>query len=567
MRWKKRNRGKDGGGGGAGGEKKKHKEDPAAQGTEELDGDATYSHSICIDSLKLAPMDAPLDACVERFTCHGCAKSFRHLCPSCFTLHPSLVINSAPHVAAHMFPEETSDPQAHVPSTAEAPLSSPYPNLHITSVLKSHLPSIDTLPVPNLHIIRHGHDKLLKSSVGALKLLCPWYYQHHVVSSSACSQEDEKKRVEEEEKGGGGGGGGGEGGKSTGREIVSREWSKCGTKEGSKNDKDRRTEEGRHPRSQSSSSSCEASKSKLLPWVTMTDFDPHVHRPTIAEGTKRIVAPSKDLPTPSAAGALGEDATTNKNWDQRRRLPDPRIWRQLLDPGEDVRRTLLRSSSRREEEGREARKDEKRYSTARKEEEERGKREEGSARKEERDNGKGGKEESCSPSPLATFNSALSDDDILASTVILYPCEDAVSVSEIDWSTVRSVVLIDSTWFQTDQILAQLPLERLRKVKIEGKKTLFWRHHGRYETNVRNLTEQHLSTVEAAYFLLKEVYEARTHSTYDGRFDNLLYFFVHQYKLIQSVYKAKQKDFRHKSTWLKDTEQEDEDKEKKREEC
>jgi DTW domain-containing protein YfiP len=50
-------------------------------------------------------------------------------------------------------------------------------------------------------------------------------------------------------------------------------------------------------------------------------------------------------------------------------------------------------------------------------------------------------------------------------------------------------VFIDSTWSQAQKMLKNESLLRLRQVKLENKKTLFWRYQA-------GQTDEHLATIE-----------------------------------------------------------------------
>lgn len=72
----------------------------------------------------------------------------------------------------------------------------------------------------------------------------------------------------------------------------------------------------------------------------------------------------------------------------------------------------------------------------------------------------------------------------------------------------------------------------LKKVKIQTEKTAFWRYQRIAETN--------LSTIEALYFFFRD-YETNLnfegdYTKYDGKWDNILYYYVYNYWLIQRVY-------------------------------
>ncbi len=181
---------------------------------------------------------------------------------------------------------------------------------------------------------------------------------------------------------------------------------------------------------------------------------------------------------------------------------------------------------------------------------------------------------------LDEFFDSINPDDC----VLLFPANDATSVQEVFASdssgavssTVSSpasqpkvAILLDCTWFQTAQMLNHPILQRLRKVKIDSHKTIFWRHHGRRGNGDPDLSDEHLSTVEAAYWLVREAYTAASytaapsgasgasessvdgaHAAYDGRFDKMLIWFVNQWETIQTAYRSTNRDFQHKKNWV-----------------
>lgn len=69
-------------------------------------------------------------------------------------------------------------------------------------------------------------------------------------------------------------------------------------------------------------------------------------------------------------------------------------------------------------------------------------------------------------------------------------------------------------------------------MKIQTEKTVFWRYQRISETN--------LATIEALYYFFRD-YDVNMncggdYSKYDGKYDNLLYYYVFNYKLIQYEY-------------------------------
>ena len=89
-------------------------------------------------------------------------------------------------------------------------------------------------------------------------------------------------------------------------------------------------------------------------------------------------------------------------------------------------------------------------------------------------------------------------------------------------------------------------MKNLKCIKIQSEKTLFWR----YQTD---LPDESLATVEALYFFFRDYETTLNHGgDYEeyikagGKWDNLLYYFVFNYQLVQSTYKTgdkKDKDF------------------------
>lgn len=80
------------------------------------------------------------------------------------------------------------------------------------------------------------------------------------------------------------------------------------------------------------------------------------------------------------------------------------------------------------------------------------------------------------------------------STVILFPSEDAHNADTWDWSTIKDVIAIDSTWLQTKAVLAELPQD-IPKIKIEGRSTTFWRY--------QFASDSALATAEAIHLCYK----------------------------------------------------------------
>jgi hypothetical protein len=62
------------------------------------------------------------------------------------------------------------------------------------------------------------------------------------------------------------------------------------------------------------------------------------------------------------------------------------------------------------------------------------------------------------------------------------------------------------------------------------------------------LSDNHLATIEAIYYLYREYAEAfeMKGSLYDGRYDNLLFYFKFFYNMIQNKYRKEKKPYTHR---------------------
>lgn len=120
-------------------------------------------------------------------------------------------------------------------------------------------------------------------------------------------------------------------------------------------------------------------------------------------------------------------------------------------------------------------------------------------------------------------------------SIILFPSEDAVQCDQVDWWEVDQVVVIEGTWSQGKAIERRLPGNVKRVVLPLHRKTAFWRY--------QQLGEHCLSTIEAIHALMQVIGAATgNHNTTD----DLLWFYSHQYHLIQNHYKDTDRPFTHR---------------------
>lgn len=129
--------------------------------------------------------------------------------------------------------------------------------------------------------------------------------------------------------------------------------------------------------------------------------------------------------------------------------------------------------------------------------------------------------------------------------LLLYPSPTSVPVSALpDLSAYDSLAVVDTTWVKVGRVFQMPQLAApFTHVHLGNYHTLFWRH--------QPLGPQCVSSIESVYFFFREweievakraltaagaPLPADLASLYDGRHDNLLLFFLQQYKRIQHEY-------------------------------
>ena len=120
--------------------------------------------------------------------------------------------------------------------------------------------------------------------------------------------------------------------------------------------------------------------------------------------------------------------------------------------------------------------------------------------------------------------------------LLLFPTKDAVSISSLNLSQYSRLVVLDGTWKQCLSRLYQEPIwSPFQKVTLsQPQSTLFWRF--------QSLGKSHLSTIEAIYYVLRDLWMAKF-GTYSGELDNILFLFKYHYELIQGFYNKTGKRF------------------------
>jgi len=131
-------------------------------------------------------------------------------------------------------------------------------------------------------------------------------------------------------------------------------------------------------------------------------------------------------------------------------------------------------------------------------------------------------------------------------SILLFPDSDSQSISQVDWTTIKRVIVIDGTWKQAKAIASSSSLSTVCKFHLShGNVTKFWRY--------QRLGSHCLSTIEAIYQLYCER-ETELGGKDSHKFDNLLYFFSFFYHVIQDYYHQRpEKSFtsRHGADYIK----------------
>ncbi|XP_062506717.1 tRNA-uridine aminocarboxypropyltransferase 1-like [Corticium candelabrum] len=93
------------------------------------------------------------------------------------------------------------------------------------------------------------------------------------------------------------------------------------------------------------------------------------------------------------------------------------------------------------------------------------------------------------------------------------------------------LIVVDSTWSQAKRITADDRLHDIPRVQLKQAETFFWRKQSK--------PSHYLATIEAIYYFFKQLHELQEERSYDGQYDNLLYFFAFQYLLIKNKKETK----------------------------
>jgi len=103
-------------------------------------------------------------------------------------------------------------------------------------------------------------------------------------------------------------------------------------------------------------------------------------------------------------------------------------------------------------------------------------------------------------------------------------------------------VFIDSQWHAAGKILRHEKVKKLKTIKITQYETHFWRY--------QEVGKDCLATIEAIYYFFKE-YQEKLTGSYNGEYDNLLFYYIYYYNLIQDNYKNEDRPFPRMEDYVK----------------
>eukprot|EP00042_Codosiga_hollandica_P021262 m.73061 g.73061 ORF g.73061 m.73061 type:complete len:365 (-) comp50276_c0_seq1:35-1129(-) len=148
--------------------------------------------------------------------------------------------------------------------------------------------------------------------------------------------------------------------------------------------------------------------------------------------------------------------------------------------------------------------------------------------------------------------------------VLVFPGPQAVTVANLDPASYDDVIVIDSTWHQANAIWKSLKPLNLRCVVLEDAKTYFWRSVKcfwavsfprllssksqefdacmkldlEFQRPQHLKNDTYLSTIEAIYHFFRQLPRPEN-ALYDGRYDNILFFFAFHHQQINANIRAK----------------------------
>ncbi|KAJ3136460.1 DTW domain-containing protein 1 [Geranomyces variabilis] len=117
--------------------------------------------------------------------------------------------------------------------------------------------------------------------------------------------------------------------------------------------------------------------------------------------------------------------------------------------------------------------------------------------------------------------------------LLLFPSAKSLPLSEVpNLESFDRLIVLDGTWKQGRAMAGAIAALPFQHVRIAERQTLFWRY--------QPWGPSHLSTIEATYYFFRDYWDAVAtdeERPYDGRYDNLLFYFKIQWETIQQFYK------------------------------
>ena len=130
-------------------------------------------------------------------------------------------------------------------------------------------------------------------------------------------------------------------------------------------------------------------------------------------------------------------------------------------------------------------------------------------------------------------------------TLLLFPSPTAKKVADFSPDSLRQikrVVCIESVWQKANVVVNHPKIQHLPRAVISSHDTIFWRY--------QNISTTCLSSIEAIYYFYKE-YAMVMNGSYNGEYDDLLFFFTHIYRRVQDYYNENpDKTFLHKDNYI-----------------
>ncbi|KAG1677454.1 hypothetical protein FOA52_001910 [Chlamydomonas sp. UWO 241] len=118
--------------------------------------------------------------------------------------------------------------------------------------------------------------------------------------------------------------------------------------------------------------------------------------------------------------------------------------------------------------------------------------------------------------------------------VVLFPSDDALEACDVEPDSIDRAFIIDSKWAKARTLTQHPALAGVRRVKLSNSaRSAFWRFH------TKGVADEGVCTIEAMLFFLNSLAEQGKLSAPAYKqphcFDNLLWYFVHQHKVVQQA--------------------------------